>query len=121
MIAERVLMIRRAVIIAAILFTLGVYSYPALATWAKTGYTESPPILAPDVGFYTLISKLTMVRHGPILNPYYGVEVPPDGTAHLQFRLAFQLFGYVDTLFGGHIWVALLFGTCFGGGCFAGL
>ena len=101
------MLIRRPVIIATILFTLGVYSYPALATWAKTGYTESPPILAPDVGFYTLISKLTTLSHGPILNPYYGIEVPPNATAHLQFRLAFQLFGYVDTLFGGHLWLAL--------------
>jgi len=104
---ERILMIRRPVIIAAMLFTLGVYSYPALATWAKTGYTGSPPILAPDVGFYTLISKITALSHGPILNPYYGIEVPPNGTAHLQFRLAFQLFGYVETLFGGHLWLAL--------------
>ena len=100
-------MIRRSVIIATVLFTLGVYSYPALATWAKTGYAGSPPILAPDVGFYTLISKLTMVRHGPILNPYYGVEEPPNGTAHLQFGLAFQLFGYVGILFGGRLWLAL--------------
>jgi len=116
-----IMLIRRPVIIAAILFTLGVYSYPALATWAKTGYTESSPILAPDVGFYTLISKLTMVRHGPILNPYYGVEVPPNGTAHLQFRLAFQLFGYVDTLFGGHLWLALFVWNLFWWGLLCGI
>ena len=59
------MLIRRSVIIATILFTLGVYSYPALATWAKTGYTESPPLLASDVGFYILISKLTTLSHGP--------------------------------------------------------
>ena len=100
-------MIRRRVIIATILFTLGVYSYPALATWAKTGYTGSPPILASDVGFYILISKLTTLSHGPTLNPYYGVELPPNATPHFKFRLAFQLFGYLDTLFGGHLWLTL--------------
>ncbi len=99
--------IRRPVIIAIVLFTLAVYSYPALATWVKTGYTGSSPILASDVGFYVLISKITTLSDGQILNPYYGVEVPPNAVPHLQFRLAFQLFGYADTLFGGHLWLAL--------------
>jgi hypothetical protein len=99
--------IRRPVIIAIVLFTLAVYSYPALATWAKTGYTGSSPILASDVGFYVLISKITTLSDGQILNPYYGLEVPPNAVPHLQFRLAFQLFGYADTLFGGHLWLAL--------------
>jgi hypothetical protein len=99
--------IRRPVIIAIILFTLGVYSYPALATWAKTGYTGSSPILASDVGFYVLISKITTLSDGRILNPYYGLEVPPNAIPHLQFRMAFQLFSYVDALFGGRLWLAL--------------
>jgi hypothetical protein len=47
--------------------------------------------------------------------------VPPDGTAHLQFRLAFQLFGYVDTLFGGHIWVALFVWNLFWWGLLCGI
>src|SRR5271154_5634765 len=100
-------LIRRPFIIAIVLFTLAVYSYPALATWAKTGYTESSPILASDVGFYVLISKLTTLSDGRILNPYYGLEVPPNAVPHLQFRLAFQLFGFVDALFAGHLWLAL--------------
>ena len=100
-------LIRRPFIIAIILFTLGVYSYPALATWAKTGSAVLPPILAPDTGFYIFLSKLTTLGSGAILNPYYGVEVPPHASAHLKFRLAFLLFGYVDTLLGGHLWLAL--------------
>ena len=99
--------IRRPFIIAIILFTLGVYSYPALETWATTGSTVSPPILAPDTGFYLFISGLTTLRSGAFSNPYYGVEVPPNSTAHLKFRLAFLLFGYLDTLLGGHLWLAL--------------
>jgi len=99
--------IRRPFIIVIILFTLGVYSYPALETWAKTGSTVSPPILAPDIGFYLFISKLTTLSSGSFLNPYYGIEVPPNATAHLKFRLAFLLFGYLDTLLSGHFWLAL--------------
>jgi hypothetical protein len=99
--------IRRPFIIAIFLFTLGVYSYPALATWAKTGYTGSSPILASDVGFYVLTSKVTTLSNGRILNPYYGLQVQPTGVPHLQFRLAFQLFGYVNNLFAGHLWLAL--------------
>lgn len=94
-------------IIAIILFTLGVYSYPALATWAEIGSTESPPVLAPDIDLYLLISKLTTLRSGAILNPYYGVEVPANANPHLKFRLAFLLFGYLDSLLGGHLWLAL--------------
>jgi hypothetical protein len=100
-------MIRRPFIVAIILFTLGVYSYPALETWAKTGSTESPPILASDVGLYLLISRLTTLSPGAILNPYYGIEVPTNATAHLKFRLAFMLFGHLDTLLGRHLWLAL--------------
>jgi hypothetical protein len=99
---------RRSFIIAIILFTLGVYSYPALETWAKTGSTVSPPLLAADTGFYLFISKVATLSPGTILNPYYGIEVPPNVTPHLKFRLAFLLFGYVDTLLGGHLWLALL-------------
>jgi len=100
-------LIRSPFIIAIILFTLGIYSYPALETWAKTGSIVSPPILAPDTGFYLFISKLATLRPGVIVNPYYGVEVPPNATAHLKFRLAFVLFGHLDTLLGGHLWLAL--------------
>jgi hypothetical protein len=104
---SRHMLIRRPVIVAIILFTLGVYSYPALETRAKTGSTESPAILASDVGLYLLMSRLTTPRAGAILNPYYGVEVPANATAHLRFRLAFVLFGYLNTLLGGHLWLAL--------------
>jgi hypothetical protein len=104
---SRPMPIRPPLLIALILFTLGAYSFPALATWAKTGYTGSPPILAPDTGFYTLVSQLAMRSHGPILNPYYGIEVPPNTAVHLRFRLAFQLFGVMDKLLGGHLWLAL--------------
>jgi hypothetical protein len=101
------MLIRRPVIVLIILFTLGVYSYPALEIWAKTGSTDSPPILASDVGLYLLMSKVTTLSPGAILNPYYGVEVPANATAHLRFRLAFVLFGYLGTLLGGHLWLAL--------------
>jgi hypothetical protein len=113
--------IRRSVMIALILFTLGVYSFPTLATWAKTGYTGSPPILASDSGFYTLVSELVTLNHGPILNPYYGIEVPPNAAAHLRFRLAFQLFGYVGKLFGGHLWLALFVWNLFWWGLLCGI
>ncbi len=118
---SRQMLIRRFFTTAIILFTLVVYSYPALATWAKTGYTKSPPILAPDVCFYILISQLTTVSHGPTLNPYYGTELPANATAHLQFRLAFQLFGYVDTLLGEHLWLALFVWNLFWWGLLCGI
>ncbi len=99
--------IRRPLILAIILFTLGVYSYPALETRAKTGSAESPAILAPDTGFYLFISTLTRLNSGAVVNPYYGIEVTPDATAHLKFQLAFRLFGYLDKVLGGHLWLAL--------------
>jgi hypothetical protein len=99
--------IRSPVIVALVLFTLAVYSYPALATLAKTGFTELPPIFAADLDLYLLISKLTTLSPAAIVNPYYGIEVPPNATAHLRFRLAFLLFHYCDTLLGGHLWLAL--------------
>jgi hypothetical protein len=90
-----------------VLFTLAVYSYPALATLAKTGFTELPPIFAADLDLYLLVSKLTTLSPAAIVNPYYGVDVPPNATAHLKFRLAFLLFRYFDALLGGHLWLAL--------------
>ncbi|MGA7559644.1 MAG: hypothetical protein WCF61_16175 [Terriglobales bacterium] len=100
-------LIRRPVIVALVLFTLAVYSYPALATLAKTGFTALPPIFAADLDLYLLISKLTTLSPAAIVNPYYGIEVPPNATAHLKFRLAFLLFRYFDALLGGHLWLAL--------------
>jgi hypothetical protein len=100
-------LIRSPVIVALVLFTLAVYSYPALATRAKTGFTELPPIFAADLDLYLLISKLTTLSPAAIVNPYYGIEVPPNATAHLKFRAAFLLFRYCDALLGGHLWLAL--------------
>jgi hypothetical protein len=105
--------IRRPLIVALIFFTLGVYSYPALATWAKTGSTDSPPILAPDTGFYLLLSKTTTLRPHTISNPYYGIESSPNATAHLRFRLAFVLFGLLEALLGGHLWLTLFIWNLF--------
>lgn len=100
-------LIRSPVIVALVLFTLAVYSYPALATLAKTGFTELPPIFAADLDLYLLVSKLTTLSPATIVNPYYGVDVPPNATAHLRFRIAFLLFRYFDALLGGHLWLAL--------------
>ena len=106
-------LIRHPVIIALIFFTLGVYSYPIVETWAKSGSSESPSIFGSDVGLYLFISKVATFSSGPILNPYYGIEVPPNATPHLRFRLAFLLFGYLDTLLGGHLWLAVLVWSLF--------
>ncbi|MGA7077077.1 MAG: hypothetical protein WBY61_00040, partial [Terriglobales bacterium] len=100
-------LIRSPVIVALVLFTLAVYSYPALATLAKTGFTELPPIFAADLDLYLLISKLTTPSPAAIVNPYYGIEVPPNATSHLKFRLAFLLFRCFYALLGGHLWLAL--------------
>ena len=106
-------LLRRPVIITIILFTLGVYSYPALETWAKTGSTAAPPILSQDTGFYLFLSELKTPNQGSILNPYYGIEVPADATAHLRFRLAFRLFGALNRLFSEHLWLALFIWNLF--------
>ena len=104
---SRARLIRRSTILAMILFTLAVYSYPALETWAKTGSTNAPPILAPDTGFYIFVSKMTALHSDAALNPYYGIEVPLNATPHLRFPLAFRLFGYLNSLLGGRLWLAL--------------
>jgi len=104
-----------------VLFTLAVYSYPALATLAKTGFTELPPIFAADLDLYLLVSKLATISPAAIVNPYYGVDVPANATAHLKFRMAFLLFRGFDALLAGISGWPCLFGTCFGGDCFAGL
>jgi len=90
-----------------VLFTLAVYSYPALATRAKTGFTELPPIFAADLDLYLLIGKLTTLSPAAIVNPYYGIEVPPNATPHLRFRLGFLLFRCFYAVLGGHLWLAL--------------
>jgi hypothetical protein len=99
--------IRQSVIVAMIIFTLGVYSYPALTTLAKTRSTETPPTFAGDLGLYLLIAKLTTSSPGAFLNPYYGTEVPTNATVHVSFRLPFRLFGYLDTVLGAHLWLTL--------------
>jgi hypothetical protein len=89
-------------------FVVLVYSYPALRTSATTGSRQLPALNAPDLSLYLNISRLTSPTTGVITNPYYGVDVPSSASGHLQFPVAFQLFGRVLSVFRGDLWLSVL-------------
>jgi hypothetical protein len=98
---------------AATVVILIIYSYPALRTAANFGTTGLPPEFAPDLSLYLNLSGLKTTSPGHVLNPYYLVPVPSNGTAYLKFRLGVDLFGGWVKLLGGRIWHAMFLWNLF--------
>lgn len=97
---------------AAVLILL-IYSYPALRARADFGAASLPPIFAPDLSLYLNLSSIRTVSPGQVLNPYYLVPVPADGTAYLKFRLGAALFSSWNKLLTGRMWLAMFFWNLF--------
>jgi len=83
-----------------------VYSYPTLRN-LPNGSNRLPPIYAPDTSLYLSMSRLNSSYPNSVRNPYYGVDVPVGGSGHLQFRLAFQIFGKMTSMLGGNLWLSM--------------
>lgn len=99
--------------LAAIVVVLALYSYPFLRTRAELGSTVLPPILAPDLSLYLNLSNVETIGGGQVLNPYYHVPLPSNGTGLLRFDFAAKLFGLFSRLLDGHTWFALLIWNLF--------
>lgn len=97
---------RRLAYLVAASMILIIYSYPAVRTAVTTESMRLPAVSAPDLGLYLSLSRLHRNTDGAILNPYYHIPVPYP-VSYLKFRLAPSLFGLLDSLFGGKIWLAL--------------
>jgi hypothetical protein len=93
--------------LASIAFILGTYSIPALKTRAELGSAILPPIFAGDLSMYLNLANLKTPSPGQILNPYYLVPVPSNGTAYLKFRLGSSLFSVWDKMLGERMWLAM--------------
>ena len=104
---------RRLAQFAAAVFILIIYSYPALRARAEFGAASLPPEFSPDLSLYLNLSTLRTVSPGQVLNPYYRVPVPANGTAYLKFRLGAALFSGWNRLFAGRMWVAMFLWNAF--------
>jgi hypothetical protein len=87
---------------------LAIYSYAAIKTRATTGPNALPTVFAPDVSLYLNVSQLKNLDSGGVLEPYYKIAVPPVRLGYLKFRLAFVLFGYLNSLLFGHLALTLM-------------
>ena len=96
-----------------ILLVLGIYSYPAIKTTATTGSRALPPISAPDLSLYLNISNIKASSSAGALDPYYGAVVPVARMGYLKFRVAFLLFGHLNTLLHGNFWWSLFLWNLF--------
>lgn len=94
---------RAAAQCAAVVLILFIYSYPSLKARAEFGAARLPPVFAPDLSLYLNLSGLKTVSSGQVLNPYYLVPVPANGTAYLKFRLGPALFCAWNNLLGGRL------------------
>jgi hypothetical protein len=98
---------------AAVVLVLIIYSYPALRARADFGAARLPPEFSPDLSLYLNLSSVRTVGPGQILNPYYLVPVPANGTAYLKFRLGAALFSGWNKLLAGHMWLAMFLWNLF--------
>ncbi|HEV2395818.1 MAG TPA: hypothetical protein VGS27_02600 [Candidatus Sulfotelmatobacter sp.] len=57
---------------------------------------------------YLNLSEMPPTGDGEVLNPYYRVPVPSNGSGYLKFRVAPWLFGAFDHALHDHVWFALL-------------
>lgn len=97
----------------AVVFILFIYSYPSLKARADFGPAELPPIFAPDLSLYLNLGSVKTVSPGQVLNPYYLVRVPANGTAYLKFRLGAVLFSNWNKLLAGRMWLAMFLWNLF--------
>jgi hypothetical protein len=93
--------------LGAIVIVLLIYSYPAVRARIELGSTIVPPLFAPDLTLYLNLSNIASVDGNQVLNPYYSVPVPDRGTGYLKFRFGATLFGRLDKLLSGRIWIAM--------------
>jgi len=80
-----------------------------------------PPIFAPDLSLYLNLSNVETIGGGQVLNPYYHVPLPSNGTGLLRFDFAAKLFGRFNRLLDGHTWFALLIWNLFWWGLLCGV
>jgi hypothetical protein len=100
-------------LLSATLLVLGVYSYPTIKTAATTGSRILPALSAPDTSLYLNISTVRAASSGEVVDPYYGVTVRAARMGYLKFRVAFLLFGGLNTLLHGNLWWSLLLWNLF--------
>ncbi len=93
--------------LVAVIIVLLIYSYPAVRARSELGSTIVPPLFAPDLTLYLNLSNVVSVNGSQVLNPYYFVPVPGNGTGYLKFRLAAALFGRLEQLLSGRMWIAM--------------
>src|SRR5450631_3912485 len=93
--------------LVAVIIVLLIYSYPAVRARSELGSTIVPPLFAPDLTLYLNLSNVASVNGSQVLNPYYFVPVPGNGTGYLKFRLAAALFGRLEQLLSGRMWIAM--------------
>ena len=104
---------RRIAQFAAVFVVLMIYSYPALRAKADFGTASLPPEFAPDLSLYLNVSSVRTVSPGQVLNPYYLVPVPANGTAYLKARMGPILFSGWNQLLAGRIWLAMFLWNLF--------
>jgi len=104
--------VRRRAQFVAILAILVIYSYPALRTATNFSAADLPPEFAPDLSLYLNLSNLKTVSPGQVLNPYYLVPLPANGTAYLKFSLGADLFSGWSKLFDS-MWSAMFLWNLF--------
>lgn len=99
-----------------VLVVLGIYSYPTFRTTEVLDSRILPPVFGPDLSLYLNISKAETNQGAPVIDPYYGVDVPVARMGYLKFGLAFRLFRELTSLLRGNLWWAvLLWNLCWWG------
>jgi hypothetical protein len=107
LVSSRFWLSRRVAYLTAIALVLSLYSLPALRTAFTTGSRRLPAVSAPDLGLYLSLSRIERDRDGAAVNPYYRITVP-SSVGFLRFRFGPILFGLVNDLLAGRMWLALL-------------
>ena len=104
---------RKVVQVCAVIIVLAIYSYPSLRARAHFGPSPLPPEFAPDLSLYLNLGSVQTVQAGQVLNPYYLVPVPAQGTAYLKIRFGPALFSNWSRLLGGRMWLAMFLWNLF--------
>src|ERR1051326_400287 len=92
----------------AVLVVIAFYLYPTFRARVQLGPMPLPPMFAPDLSMYLNLSEMPTVEEGQVLNPYYRIPVPTNGSGYLKFRVAPRLFGAFNHSLHDHLWFALL-------------
>jgi len=92
----------------AVLIVIAVYLYPTIRARMQLGPMTLPPMFAPDLSMYLNLSQMPAAGDGQVLNPYYRIPVPANGSGYLKFRIAPRLFGAFDHGIHCQLWVSLL-------------